>query len=132
MSSSGSELTNTTGKIPVRIGDHKYADATAINVQTQGGLVPISIILITDYVLSNPSEVGSYYDGYVKNWLFIQDSHGSHKLSLDTKFVIPTSSSLTQPISEVHFYISNARTYLSAKYCAAVDKWDIIAFVPGY
>jgi hypothetical protein len=49
-------------------------------------------------------------------------------VTLGSKFVIPSSATSPLPFSTA----ANAMDILAATYHAGRDKWDIIAFVPGY
>jgi len=67
-------------------------------------------------------------DGKTIRWKLSQDATGGHTWTLDTKFVIPSSASSPLPWSTA----PNKTDLLAATYDAGRDKWDIIAFVPGY
>lgn len=75
--------------------------------------------------LSNPT---NSIDGVTVRWRILQDGTGGHTVSLDTAFVIPSSASNPLPWS----VSPNAMDILAATYHAGRDKWDIVAFVPGY
>jgi hypothetical protein len=75
--------------------------------------------------LSNPTNA---INGTTIRWRIQQDGTGGHSVSLDTKFVIPSSASSPLPWSTA----ANAMDVLAATYHAGRDKWDVVAFVPGY
>lgn len=75
--------------------------------------------------LSNPT---NSVDGVTIRWRIQQDGTGGHSMALDTKFQIPSSASNPLPWSTG----ANEMDILAATYHAGRDKWDIVAFVPGY
>ena len=75
--------------------------------------------------LSNPTNP---VDGVTVRWRIAQDGTGGHTVNLDTKFQIPSSASSPLPWSTA----ANAMDVLAATYHSGRDKWDIVAFVPGY
>jgi len=78
-----------------------------------------------DTLVQNPT---SPTDGKTLRWKLSQDGAGGHTWTLDTKFNIPSSASNPLPWSTA----ANKTDLLAATYDAGRDKWDIIAFVPGY
>lgn len=96
------------------------------SVATDVGAGQIFDMTLTGAItLSNPTNP---IDGVTIRWRILQDGTGSHTVSLDTKFVIPSSASNPLPWSTA----ANAMDILAATYHAGRDKWDIVAFVPGY
>lgn len=89
---------------------------------TAGGIFDLT--LTASGTLSNPTNPT---DGQTLRWRI---SHGANSLTinLDNKFVIPTSASSPLPFSST----SGVMDLLGATYDSNRDKWDIIAFVPGY
>lgn len=74
--------------------------------------------------LANPS---NGIDGQSLRWRI---SHGANSLTLNfgNKFKIPSSATNPLPISST----SGSMDLLGATYDQSRDKWDIIAFIPGY
>lgn len=83
------------------------------------------MVITGSTTLSNPT---NSVNGVTIRWRITQDGTGGHAMSLDTKFVIPSSASNPLPWSTA----PNTMDILAATYHAGRDKWDIIAFVPGY
>lgn len=75
--------------------------------------------------LSNPT---NSIDGVTVRWRITQGGSGSNAISLDTKFNIPSSASSPLPWSTG----VGVTDILAATYDSGRDKWDIVAFVPGY
>lgn len=67
-------------------------------------------------------------DGTTIRWRIFQDSSGNRPLSFNNKFNIPSTASNPLPISTA----SGKMDILGATYDSQRDKWDVIAFVPGY
>lgn len=88
-----------------------------------------SFYLTNDAVLRNPTN-GS--DGFKVIWRIKQDGSGGHSLTLDSKFRIPSTSSLGSTINSATFKTALATTMLGAIYNAADDKWDVFSEVEGY
>jgi hypothetical protein len=82
------------------------------------------ITLIASGTLNNPSNTT---DGQSLRWRISFDDN-SIPLTLGDKFNIPSSASSPLPFSVV----SGVTDLLAATYHSGRDKWDIIAFVPGY
>jgi hypothetical protein len=83
------------------------------------------VTLTGNVTLSNPTNP---VDGKTLRWRITQDGTGSRTVTLGNKFVIPSSASSPLPWSTA----ANKTDLLAATYDAGRDKWDIIAFVPGY
>lgn len=74
--------------------------------------------------LANPTNPT---DGETLRWRIIHGGSGI-PISLDSSFSIPNSASNPLPFSSS----SGVMDVLGATYHAGRNKWDIIAFVPGY
>lgn len=83
------------------------------------------VTLTGNVTLSNPTNP---VDGKTLRWRIRQDATGSRTVTLGNKFVIPSSATSPLPFSTT----ANKTDVLAATYHAGRDKWDIIAFVPGY
>ncbi len=98
-----------------------------------GGTLIIQVAALTgDVTLNNPT---SPTNRQKLEYVLKQDSSGDHSLNLDTKFRLPSSSSLFLPINSgnnVDFVAPNSKTRLVVEYDQADDKWDIVTFIPGY
>lgn len=75
--------------------------------------------------LANPTNPAN---GKTIRWRIRQDATGGRTVTLGNKFVIPSSATSPLPFSTA----ANAMDILAATYHAGRDKWDVIAFVPGY
>lgn len=75
--------------------------------------------------LSNPTNA---VDGVTIRWRVTQGAMGGHVVNLDTKFRIPSSATSPLPWSTA----AGSTDILAATYHAGRDKWDVVAFVPGY
>ncbi len=84
-----------------------------------------NLTLTGNVTLANPD---SPVDGKTLRWRLRQDGTGSRTVTLGNKFVIPSSGSSPLPFSTA----ANAMDILAATYHAGRDKWDVVAFVPGY
>jgi hypothetical protein len=80
---------------------------------------------IGNTLIENPTNP---VDGKTIRWKLSQDATGGRVWTLGDKFVIPSSATSPLPWSTA----ANATDLLAATYDAGRDKWDIIAFVPGY
>lgn len=87
-----------------------------------GGIFDLT--LAASGTLSNPSN-GT--DGQSLRWRITHNAN-SLTLNLGNKFKIPSSATSPLPISST----SGTTDLLGATYDQSRDKWDIIAFVPGY
>jgi hypothetical protein len=98
----------------------------ASTLATNAGAGDIFDVTLTGNVtLSNPTNP---VDGKTLRWRIKQDGTGSRTVTLGNKFVIPSSATSPLPFSTA----ANKLDVLAATYHAGRDKWDIIAFVPGY
>lgn len=82
------------------------------------------LTLAASGVLANPT---NGVDGQSLRWRITYAGSGI-PLSLDTNFKIPTSASSPLPFSTG----SGVMDILGATYDSSRNKWDVIAFVPGY
>lgn len=98
--------------------------AGAVDTDITGGQI-FNITLTENIILNNPS---NSVDGVTIRWRISQDATGGRTVTLDSKFVIPSSASNPLPWSTA----ANAMDMLAATYDSTRDKWDIVAFVPGY
>jgi len=125
----GVDLTYNSGSDTLTISNK----ATVSNVGNVSGTVATdaSTAQIFDMILTGPitlSNPTNSVDGTTIRWRIRQNGTGGNSVSLDTKFVIPSSASSPLPWSTA----ANAMDVLAATYHAGRDKWDIVAFVPGY
>lgn len=82
--------------------------------------------LIGPLILTPP--VTAEMDGQVGVWRITQGAGGPHTVTLDGNFNMPISWVVPLPWS-----IDEGLTdYLTARYRANGDKWDVIAFIPGF
>lgn len=95
----------------------------AINTNANSGSI-FDLTLAASGTLSNPT---NGVDGQTLRWRITYGGSGI-PLSLDTNFKIPTSASSPLPFSTG----SGVMDILGATYDASRNKWDVIAFVPGY
>lgn len=97
---------------------------TTIAVDAKAGEI-FDIILTDNLLLDNPINA---IDGKTIRFRITQDNTGGRTVTFGTKFTIPSSASSPLPWSTA----ANKTDLLAATYHAGRDKWDIIAFVPGY
>jgi hypothetical protein len=97
---------------------------TTINTDASSGDI-FDVTLTDNITLANPTNP---VNGKTLRWRITQDSTGSRSVTLGNKFNIPTSASSPLPFSTA----ANKMDTLAATYHAGRDKWDIVAFVPGY
>lgn len=83
------------------------------------------ITLTQSGIIQNPINP---IDGKTLRWRVKQDGVGNRSITLGNKFNIPSSASSPLPWSTG----VNKMDVLAATYHAGRDKWDIMAFVPGY
>lgn len=96
----------------------------SVNTDVSSGQI-FDMVLTGATTLNNPINP---VDGVTVRWRIRQDGVGGYAVSLDTQFVIPSSASLPLPWSTA----ANSMDLLAATYHAGRDKWDVVAFVPGY
>lgn len=75
--------------------------------------------------LNNPTNV---VNGKTLRWRIRQDSVGNRSISLGNKFNIPSSATNPLPFTTS----PSGMDILAATYHSGRDKWDVVAFVPGY
>lgn len=113
------------------------AYSATINVDASsapsGGLLIVQVGTLTGNVtLANPT---SPTNRQRLEYVLKQDGTGNRSLTLGAKFRIPSSSSMVFPANSSNnpdYAAVNRKTRLMAEYDLADDKWDVIAFVPGY
>jgi hypothetical protein len=98
--------------------------AATLNTDASAGDI-FDVTLTGNATLSNPTNPVS---GKTIRWRIRQDATGGRTVTLGNKFVIPSSATSPLPFSTA----ANKMDILAATYHAGRDKWDIIAFVPGY
>lgn len=95
-------------------------------VNTNVSLAQIFDMTLTGSItLANPTNP---VNGVTIRWRISQDNSGNRSVALGNKFVIPSSATNPLPFSTT----GNAMDILAATYHSGRDKWDIIAFIPGY
>ena len=100
------------------------AYAATLNTDASAGDI-FDVTLAGAATLANPTNA---VDGKTLRWRIRQDGTGNRAVTLGNKFVIPSSASSPLPFSTA----ANKMDILAATYHAGRDKWDVIAFVPGY
>jgi hypothetical protein len=98
--------------------------AATLNTDANAGDI-FDVTLTGNATLANPTNP---VDGKTLRWRITQDSTGEHEVTLGNKFVIPSSATSPLPFSTE----GNLTDILAATYHASRDKWDVVAFVPGY
>ena len=98
--------------------------AATLNTDASAGDI-FDVTLTGAATLANPTNP---VDGKTLRWRIKQDGTGSRAVTLGNKFVIPSSATSPLPFSTA----ADKTDVLAATYHAGRDKWDIIAFVPGY
>ena len=83
------------------------------------------ITLTGNATLANPTNP---VNGKTLRFRITQDNTGNRSVTLGNKFNIPSSATSPLPWSTS----PNKMDVLAATYHAGRDKWDVIAFVPGY
>jgi hypothetical protein len=83
------------------------------------------LVLTGAVILSNPTNA---IDGQVISWEIKQGAGAPHAITLDTKFLIPTSA--TNPLS--FSTTLNYMDMLVVRYNASSDKFFVISMIPGY
>ena len=83
------------------------------------------VTLTNNTTLANPTNP---VNGKTLRWRISQDSAGNRGVTLGNKFNLPSSATSPLPWSTA----GNKMDVLAATYHAGRDKWDIVAFVPGY
>lgn len=95
-------------------------------VNSNASLAQVFDMTLTGNItLANPTNP---IDGVTIRWRLRQDNSGNKGLTLGNKFVIPSTATSPLPVSTS----ANAMDILAATYHAGRDKWDVVAFVPGY
>lgn len=104
----------------VQLGDI----SETINTDASAGDI-FDITLIGNTTLANPTNP---VNGKTIRWRILQDGNGNRGVTLGDKFVIPSSATSPLPWSTA----ANKMDIFAATYHSVRDKWDIVAFVPGY
>ena len=95
-------------------------------INTNAAIADIFDITLTDNTtLANPTNP---VNGKTLRWRILQDGNGNRSVALGDKFNLPSSATSPLPWSTS----PNKMDILAATYHAGRDKWDIVAFVPGY
>jgi hypothetical protein len=102
----------------------QLAYSSTLNTDANTGDI-FDVTLTGAVTLANPSNP---IDGKTIRWRIKQDGSGNRVVTLGNKFNIPSSASSPLPFSTT----GNKTDLLAATYNLASDKWDVIAFVPGY
>jgi hypothetical protein len=98
--------------------------SSTINTDAATGDI-FDITLTGNTTLANPTNP---VNGKTLRWRITQDSTGNRVVTLGNKFNIPSSSTSPLPWSTA----PNKMDIVAATYHAGRDKWDVVAFVPGY
>ena len=109
-----------------------YAATVAVNAAPSLNLIVGVGTLTGNILLANPTGA---VDRTRIEYVLRQDATGGRTLTLDTLFRFPSSSTLSSPISAVNsgdFAAANKKSRLLVEYDAADNRFDVIAFVPGY
>jgi hypothetical protein len=112
---------NTTVVAANRVVELTYA--STLNTDASAGDI-FDVTLTGNVTLANPTNP---VDGKTIRWRIRQDGAGGRSLTLGSKFQVPSSASALTLSST-----GNATDLLAATYHAGRDKWDVVAFVPGY
>ena len=98
--------------------------SSTINVDAKYGDM-FDVTLTGNVTLANPTNP---VNGKTLRWRISQDATGGRTVTLGNKFNIPSTATSPLPWSTgVH-----KMDMLAATYHAGRDKWDVVAFVPGY
>ncbi|NDB58014.1 hypothetical protein EB001_06170 [bacterium] len=97
---------------------------TTINTNASSGEI-FDITLTDNTTIANPTNPTN---GKTIRWRISQDGVGGRTVALGNKFNIPSSATSPLPWSTG----VNKMDILAATYHSGRDKWDIVAFVPGY
>ena len=98
--------------------------SSTINTDAATGDI-FDITLTGNTTLANPTNP---VNGKTLRWRITQDSTGNRTVTLGNKFNIPSTATSPPPFSTA----ANKMDILAATYHAGRDKWDVVAFVPGY
>lgn len=103
--------------------------STTISIDPKAGEI-FDVTLTDNVTIDNPSNAANDFsiNGKTIRFRITQDGTGGRTVGLGNKFVIPSSASSPLPWSTT----ANSMDILAATYHAGRDKWDIVAFVPGY
>jgi hypothetical protein len=122
---SGTPVTKKVSASVLR-NPHVVALAYAATLNTDASTGDIFDVTLTgNGTLANPANP---VNGKTLRWRIRQDATGGRTVTLGNKFVIPSSATSPLPFSTA----ANKMDVLAATYHAGRDKWDVVAFVPGY
>jgi hypothetical protein len=134
------------GEIAVNVADGKlFAGGSSGISEIGGGGAPAVVSAVYAATYTTDASAGDIFDltlsgnvtlanpvnpedGKTLRWRIRQDGTGSRAVTLGSKFNIPSSATSPLPFSTA----ASKTDVLAATYHAGRDKWDIIAFVPGY
>jgi hypothetical protein len=97
---------------------------TSLNTDASSGDI-FDVTLTDNVTINNPTNP---VNGKTIRWRISQDGSGNRSVTLGDKFVIPSSASSPLPWSTE----PNKMDIFAATYHSGRDKWDVVAFVPGY
>lgn len=126
--SSGLSFPDGTTQTTAAIGGTTTVVSLTFDVllNTDASAGDIFDVTLTDNItLANPTNP---VNGKTIRWRITQDNSGNRGVTLGDKFVIPSSASSPLPWSTT----GDKMDILAATYHAGRDKWDVVAFVPGY
>jgi hypothetical protein len=99
---------------------------TSISIDASSGDI-FDVDVDNNVTISNPTWTGSAIDGKTikirMNWI-----DAGYTLTLGNKFALPDGATDPLPVSE----ITGKTDLFAATYHAGRDKWDVVAFIPGY
>lgn len=115
---------------PIHFAAGSYAGTLSLpyaaTLTTNASLADVFDVTLTgNTTIANPTLP---VDGKTIRWRITQDATGGRTVTLGNQFVIPSSATSPLPFSTA----ANKTDILAATYHAGRDKWDVIAFVPGY
>ncbi len=107
--------------------------ATDASQAPNGSALVVQVGTLTgNIILSNPTNP---VNRQKLEFVLKQDGTGGWTLTLGSKYRFPSSSALTSPITVANspdFVVASKKTRMLCEYDEADDKWDLVAFVPGY
>lgn len=129
--SSGNFTSLSVNNIDVSVSGHYHMPrvvtltyGATLNTDANTGDI-FDVTLTGNTILANPTNPTN---GQTIRWRITQDSSGGRGVTLGSKFAIPSTATSPLPVSTG----SGMMDILGATYHLTRDKWDIIAFVPGY
>jgi hypothetical protein len=118
---------NATGTAVGGSGSTTVVDlsySSTINTNASTGDI-FDVTLTGNTTLANPTNP---VNGKTLRWRITQDGTGNWAVTLGNKFNIPSTATSPLPFSTA----ANKMDVLAATYHSGRDKWDVVAFVPGY